>query len=421
MKNNNIFEYLPTNERREFADQLQSYVDHLQTQIDSIEHRTAIDRVVDRFRGRKKGAQQNSLQNDVTKYNELYTKIQTRLSEEYENWACIAEDAGFEKIRYSGTVDVAGAAACGGLPTGVGMLPAIGMSILNDLGGYSEKAQIAIYRQLLAAAVDLLYQSNVPEEEIRRALFATMRKVGEIKEKYSYITDDDLLAQKIQDECVVEVTGIVERTSDYDKFRQHIEQTIGISAWNKMTQNTQIFLISAELLYCQWEHYGDDIDFAPICMSASKALEVEVTRRYFTRYLDYLEEHCEDVPDALLVRDGSSYRPKCEEEFMLGDITGVTGYAAYLDTQTVKLIGRLTEENRQFLKYAKSELFSKKSEADCIELVKRHVYSVKKVRVQYRNPSAHKQKVAKVSARECLDYMIDIKKALGKLLDDCDW
>lgn len=48
---------------------------------------------------------------------------------------------------------------------------------------------------------------------------------------------------------------------------------------------------------------------------------------------------------------------------MLGNITGVTGYAVYLDTETVKLVGRLTDENQKFLKYAKVELFAGHREA----------------------------------------------------------
>ena len=38
----------------------------------------------------------------------------------------------------------------------------------------------------------------------------------------------------------------------------------------------------------------------------------------------------------------------------------------------------------------------------------------KKVCVQYRNPSAHKQKDTKISVREYLDYMIDVKKLWEK-------
>ena len=41
----------------------------------------------------------------------------------------------------------------------------------------------------------------------------------------------------------------------------------------------------------------------------------------------------------------------------MANITGVTGYAVYLDTNSVKLVGRLIDENQKFLKYAKNDLF----------------------------------------------------------------
>lgn len=188
-----------------------------------------------------------------------------------------------------------------------------------------------------------------------------------------------------------------------------------------MTQNAQIFLITGELLFDQWKIYGDDVDFAPICMSVSKALEVEVTRRYFMGYLNYLKESGQEFPMELLIRDGNSYREKTEEEFMLGNMTGVTGYVVYPDTKSVKLVGRLTDENQKFLKYAKADLFKGKGEAECVKIIKKHSYNIKEVCVKYRNPSAHKQKITKVSARECLDYMIDVKKVMGEMLDDCTW
>lgn len=198
-------------------------------------------------------------------------------------------------------------------------------------------------------------QSDISEEKIRTALMNTMEKIQEIKERYEYITDSEEIAKHIQDECVIEVSTGVEGTSDYNKFKKYVETTIGESAWRKMTQNAQIFLITAELLYDQWKVYGDDnIDFAPICMSVSKALEVEVTRRYFMGYLTYLNENAMDIPAEMLMKENGEFREKREEEFMLGNITGVTGYAVYLDTNSVKLVGRLIDENQKFLKYAKT-------------------------------------------------------------------
>lgn len=432
-------EYLPTEERRQYTKRLRKYAEYFQAQMDLLESRTVKDRILDNLQKEKKKKQLQNFQIRMTEYGALVGKIISRSNEEFmlktdeivrhleiedkelEIGLLGVEDGEVAEVgkpiaALSGAVGGASGAGClfaGAIAGGIGML--------NDFSGLSDKQQAAIYKKAFETAMRLLYESDVPEEKIKSALSATMSKIGQIKEKYSDIADDDLLAQKIQDECVVEIIEGIEQATDYNKFQRHIEKTIGTKSWNKMTQNAQIFLITAELLYHQWKIYGDDIDFSPICMSVSKALEVEVTRRYFIGYLKYLKKNKEELPEELIIRDGNRYREKSEEEFMLGNMTGITGYAVYLDTETVKLVGRLTDANQRFLKYAKAELFLGKSEGECVRLIKKHAFNIKKVCVQYRNPSAHKQKVTKVSARECLDYMIDIKKVMGEMLDECNW
>lgn len=340
-------EYLPTEERRAYAKRLNKYAEYFQAQMDAIEGRTVKDRMIDNLHREKKEEQQKHSKNRMAKYGELIVKIITRSQEEYANKESDVVETKFCKLNVEKQiVSVAGmAAVIHGVGSILGAGVAGGIKMLNDISGLSDKQQLAMYKKFFETTMRLLQQSNVSEEKIKSAMVATMNKIGDIKEKYSAITDDDMLAQKIQDECVVEIIEGIEQTSDYNKFQKHIEQTIGISAWNKMTQNTQIFLITAELLYDQWKIYSEDIDFAPVCMSVSKALEVEVTRRYFVGYLDYLQKHNQTPPDDLMIRDNGCYRTKYEDEFMLGNITGVTGYAAYLDTETVKLVVGLIDEN----------------------------------------------------------------------------
>ena len=417
-------EYLPTEERREYAERLRRYVKYFQANMNALEGKSAPERLIEGLNKKQKQERVQKFNDRMNKYSKLIGKIMVRSHEEYQ------KQSGDSKTDFNGDTASVGypiaslsgaAAVVPGWGTLLGGGVAAGAAVLSDLSGLSDKQQLAIYKKAFETAMRLLEESDVSEEKIKSALTDTMNKISIIKEKYGDIADEDLLVQKIQDECVVEIIEGIEKTSDYNKFQQHIENTIGLNAWNKMTQNTQIFLITAELLYDQWKIYGDDIDFAPICMSVSKALEVEVTRRYFIGYLNYLKQHNISLPDELLVRDGGNYREKTEEEFMLGNMTGVTGYVVYLDTETVKLVSRLMDESQRFLKYAKEDLFAGKSEAECTRLIKKHAYSIKKVCVQYRNPSAHKQKITKVSARECLDYMKKKKKIMGEILDECRW
>lgn len=134
----------------------------------------------------------------------------------------------------------------------LGMAIAGGTNLLSNgtgLSDLSDKEQAIIYKKAFETAMTLLMQSDISEEKIRTALMNTMEKIQEIKERYEYITDSEEIAKLIQDECVIEVSTGVEGTSDYNKFKKYVETTIGESAWRKMTQNAQIFLITAELLY----------------------------------------------------------------------------------------------------------------------------------------------------------------------------
>lgn len=66
-----------------------------------------------------------------------------------------------------------------------------------------------------------------------------------------------------------------------EKCRQRVMENIGASAWNKMSDISQTFIIDAEVLYERLKYYSD-FDYSAICLTASKALEVEVTKRYFS-------------------------------------------------------------------------------------------------------------------------------------------
>ena len=46
---------------------------------------------------------------------------------------------------------------------------------------------------------------------------------------------------------------------------------------------------------------------------------------------------------------------------------------------------------------------------------------IDKVRENYRNPAAHKSKMNSDKAKDCLNYLIDVERILGEIIDDCNW
>lgn len=414
---------LTTQERRALAARLQKYLAYFQEMQKRAEERKLIDRVVDSIKPEKKNREKETER--IKKYYDLLSTVYEKTRKDEPDTSdsetvisgVAAKNASLAVLG-GGTLARGGAGmAAGSSVLGGGLLGA-GIGVLDVVAGLSDKEQAVFYKKMCETLMGVVSAFNVPEEVVKQELLKTMKNIGEIKEKYKDISDEEEMAKLIQDECVVELTTGVEGTRDCESFKKKVLNVIGQDAWDKMNPNSQIFIVTAELLYEQWKIYEDDIDFGPICLSVSKALEVEVTRRYFIGFRDYLQKERMPLLDEMYRKDGSV---KEADDYMLGNLTGVTGYAVYLDTQKVKLINHFIDTNQLFLRYAKADLMRGKTEAQCTEAIKEHLLSVKKVCENYRNPAAHKQKMNKVSARECLDYMIDVKRILGKLIDDCSW
>lgn len=393
---------LTTEERRSFVRRMQQYLDYFQHMQNSAESSTLTKRIIKSIKKKETKQKKNEEIKSLEKYSKLMAKLIKKVTDESDN----------KKI-----IGFPGATCCVAmLSVGGGML-SVG-PVLDAVSGMSDKQQAIFYKKMCETLFGVVNAFNIPEEIVKQEMMKTMQKINDIKEKYKDVVDEDTMAKLIQDECVVSLSDGIEGTKDCEAFKAKVLEVIGESAWNKMITNSQIFIVTAELLFDQWEIYEEGIDFGPICLSVSKALEVEVTRRYFIGYRDYLLRNDLQLSNEMYTREGD---PKEADDYMLGNTTGITGYVVYPDTQKVKLIGRLRDENQRFLRYAKNDLLKGKSEQQCVEIIQQHLLDIKNICQNYRNPAAHKQMIDKISARECLDYIIDVKKVLGKMLDDCAW
>ncbi len=269
---------------------------------------------------------------------------------------------------------------------------------------------------MLHTTVTMLEKCNVSEKEIKDALTDTVRAMTDIKNKYSDDIDDEELAKKVQDECAVWILENIRTGTDYDKFRKSIIKNIGDESWERMTDNSQTFLINAEVLYDQLKYYSD-FDFSVICMTASKALEVEISRRYFSGYMEYLKDNDITPLPAGVLNKWS--RPINESEFMLGRVTDVTGYA--VRNSSVVLLPKYASDSEVFLDYAEKQLLHENSRVKCKDIIQKHIVMIDNVRERYRNPAAHKNKMSIAEAKGCLDYLIDVERMLGVIIEDCNW
>ncbi len=269
---------------------------------------------------------------------------------------------------------------------------------------------------MLHTTVAMLEKCNISEKEIKDALTDTVRAVADIKNKYSDIIDDEELAKNVQDECAAWILDNIKTGADYDNCRSKVIKNIGPESWERMKGTSQTFLINAEVLYEQLKYYSD-FDYSVICMTASKALEVEISKRYFSGYMEYLrEEGIEPLPSGVLNKWS---RPIDEKEFMLGRVTDITGYA--VREGSAVLLPKYVSDSEVFLDYADKRLLHESSRGKCKGIIKKHIVMIDNVREKYRNPAAHKSKMSIAEAKGCLDYLIDVERALGVIIEDCNW
>lgn len=204
-----------------------------------------------------------------------------------------------------------------------------------------------------------------------------------------------------------------------EKYQSIIVGNMGEAAWLKLSEIGQKCLISAELTYHDMKDYNQLYDFSAVCVQVSKAVEYELTKRFFGLYILYLERIYDRVqnpddfliklPDSIKKKERSKVRLLKEQEVTLGTLPYIVG---------LNLDGVITDQSAygEFARYASSELLI--PSADIKSTLKKHIEYIIRIKNDYRNKAAHKNPMDVVSARECLDYVIEVQRTLGQMLDD---
>lgn len=158
--------------------------------------------------------------------------------------------------------------------------------------------------------------------------------------------------------------------------------------------------------------------FLPYVSRPLKRLNYEITVRFFDSYIDFLEEKTgytrdqkeflDKVPDCV-TRTDSEKRLRKESEVTLGSIQYIVGidYSGTIIDETVF---------ECFQEYAADKLLKKGLEPR--ETLRQHIKYIIRVKNDYRNKAAHKSTMDVVTAKQCLDYIIDVQKTLAEMLND---
>lgn|GEM_PF-2189639 len=272
------------------------------------------------------------------------------------------------------------------------------------------------YRERYIAAQTVLESLGISPKDME----SIQNKLSEIKYSSEQIEDEEKRAHYIQDKTSALLAKLfmplVANPAHVDGIEKRLEQAVGTGAWSKVSPRSKRFLITAEVVYESIEAYNQLIDFSGVCLQVTKAFECEMTYRYFTRYRQYLKnrfgnDYAYNIPQAFYKLKRGNKVELDEDEYTLGSIVYTAGM--WKEGNTIR---GYEQDQALFMDYAQAELLIHPKNAYAV--IKRHLYEIEKIRVKYRNSAAHKDSIDVIGARECLDYIVEVHRILGTLLDD---
>jgi len=224
------------------------------------------------------------------------------------------------------------------------------------------------------------------------------------------------------DECIDQImkhSSNFKADQDYKIIETElIYKSIGEEGWNKLCEKSKTFLITSKVMYKHLLDMPGILDYSGICVLVTKALEVELKRRFFTDFLKYLDkEYYHDYnqyPTTLLFK---KRKPLFSETFTLGNIP----YVMCPEKDKYSKSEEKNNNKSKLMKYCKKCIFSRYNENNINDLLNQFGDSIEEIKDNYRNPSAHTNCIKQVDAEECLNLVLDVEKLLKQMLDSFDY
>lgn len=253
----------------------------------------------------------------------------------------------------------------------------------------------------------------------------------EVAEKLGKISSEEELDEimwkftKKQVEIIENCVKKTIATEDLNKQEQRLINSLKQENWDKLEENSKTFLTSSIITYYNIHDYEDDIDYSGVCLLVTKALEIELCKRFykgFSNYLnkkygkDYSKYHTALVGN-YFKKNSKNYRLKKPRDCNLGRITHILCYA-----KDDRIKDEEIHQNNlnTIIEYSKLTYFKDLSDEEIQDKLYTYGKYVDDIRRDYRNPAAHTGELNKTKAKECFNYVLKVKRVLWKMLDSFD-
>ena len=234
--------------------------------------------------------------------------------------------------------------------------------------------------------------------------------------------EEERIIHAFSEECTDRIIRGIDSKKTNEEYEIEQKKLIilfGENAWKKMEDSSKTFLVSSKVIFNNLIKLQDIVDYSGVCLLVTKALEVEMNKRFCKNFEAYLKTkypgkaNHSQFPTALLDKYGKPLKPK---RFTLGAIAYVLCY-----NKSDELTEEQEQNNRnKLLEYVKDKLFSDKSDDEIMNILYTYAEEIEEVRESFRNPSAHTNELRRVDAEECFALVVDVEKILKKMLDSFD-
>ncbi len=233
----------------------------------------------------------------------------------------------------------------------------------------------------------------------------------------------DRIISAYTDECVSRiVNGVNGRYAEkaYSAEKAKLMLSLGESIWNKLDPVSQNFLITAKVTYNNLVTMSDIIDYSGVCLLVTKAVEVEMSNRFYKKYREFLrgkypgKSGYTQYPTPLIDKYG---KPISAKHFTLGTVAYILCYSLD-DSLTPE---QINNNHAKLMEFMSSCLMKGKNEQVIDSHVQFIAEGVEDIRTDYRNPSAHTNQLKSTNAQQCFDLVLDVEKLLKTMLDSLDY
>ncbi|MDO4488387.1 MAG: hypothetical protein Q4B67_04810 [Eubacteriales bacterium] len=269
--------------------------------------------------------------------------------------------------------------------------------------------RINLYKDICRGSngVRLVIEDPALKEKISRELSVSKNRYGWIER---LMTDFNGNPEKM----VEAQKELFENSVIRRKYETKVIDCLGQNAWNKLSEESRTWILSAMLSFNDIKNYDKLLDFSGVVVQICKAIESEfqsVMKRYFDWLKNkYGDDILDNVSNELIERSYGKKRLKDVTKFTIGTMSYIMG----IDNRGKVVCEKDYEE---FTEFAMDVLLNEECKKDPEKCLKYIAKTLEVIRSKYRNKAAHSDSIDIVVAQNCIEYCITVERKIGVIMD----